>query len=128
MDCGFCGTVFLVANPADTVVVVCAKTIQGIGVDACGRCVHYHSDVDVVGNKCAECGMFWACFTCHELMADHPFGRMPLDQPAVLCGVCGLVMDYGQYSAVSQCPRCQHAFNPGCSMHRHLYFLVEENH
>lgn len=28
--------------------------IYGINTDKDGRCVHYHSDVDVIANKCAR--------------------------------------------------------------------------
>ena len=31
------------------------RIIYGINTDKDGRCVHYHSDVDVIANKCAKC-------------------------------------------------------------------------
>jgi hypothetical protein len=33
-------------------------------------------------------------------------------------------MTYWQYQAVDNCPGCGHEFNPGCSAHRHKYFLT----
>jgi uncharacterized CHY-type Zn-finger protein len=30
------------------------RIIYGINTDKDGRCVHYHSDVDVIANKCAR--------------------------------------------------------------------------
>ena len=78
--------------------------IVGVAVDAYGRCAHYHSDRDIIANKCATCRRYWACYQCHDALADHPFGRMPLTEPAVLCGACGTVMTYCQYQAVDNLP------------------------
>lgn len=47
----------------------------------------------------------------------HPFGRMPVDAVAVICGACGHETDYHGYSVASACPGCGHAFNPGCALH-----------
>lgn len=98
--------------------------IHGRGVDAEGRCTHYGGTRDVVGNLCVTCGKYWACHRCHAEACDHPFGRAPLDAPAVVCGVCGHLMNYPEYSATEACPACGHGFNPGCSLHAHLYFRL----
>ncbi|MDO4630925.1 MAG: CHY zinc finger protein [Corynebacterium sp.] len=99
-------------------------TIAGINVDPQGRCAHYCSDRDIVANKCATCNQYWACYKCHAECTNHPFGRMPLDEEAILCGNCGFFMDYNMYHISSHCPNCHHDFNPGCSLHSHLYFLI----
>ena len=94
-------------------------------IDAEGRCAHWHSSVDVVANKCATCGKWFACSLCHAELADHPFGPMPLGIPAARCGVCGHTMDYREYSAASAataCPACGHGFNSGCGLHANIYF------
>lgn len=97
--------------------------IQGIEVDEQGRCAHYRGPRDVVGNHCATCGQYWACHACHHELTDHPFGRMPRSAPAsVLCGACGHMMDYPEYSVAVSCPDCAHPFNPGCEVHAPLYF------
>lgn len=97
--------------------------ILGIEVDAAGRCAHYSSPRDVVANRCATCGAFHACHRCHEALADHPFGRMPVDAPAaVLCGACGHTMGHREYTRALSCPGCAHPFNPGCALHAPLYF------
>lgn len=97
--------------------------IQGVDVDEQGRCVHYRGPRDVVGNRCATCGHYWACHACHQELAGHPFGRMPVSAPAsVLCGACGHTMDYPEYSAAASCPDCAHPFNPGCELHAPIYF------
>ena len=91
-------------------------------IDAQGRCAHWHFAVDVVANKCAACGKWFACSLCHEEATDHPFGPMPLDVPAVMCGNCGNTMDYHEYAAAAACPACGHGFNPGCGLHAGIYF------
>src|SRR5699024_6386394 len=37
-------------------------TIYGDTLDAAGRCTHYHSEKDVIANKCATCNKYWACY------------------------------------------------------------------
>ncbi|WKD58149.1 CHY zinc finger [Corynebacterium capitovis DSM 44611] len=103
--------------------------MHGIDVDPQGRCVHWHSPVDVVANRCATCGKFYACHLCHEQLADHAFGRAASADLCVMCGACGAVMtglEYGtSHSAANgaACPRCGHGFNPGCASHASIYFL-----
>ncbi|WP_293768093.1 CHY zinc finger protein [uncultured Corynebacterium sp.] len=89
-------------------------------IDGEGRCAHWHSELDVVANRCATCGEWFACSLCHP--ADHAFGPMPLDQPAAMCGACGHTMTYAEYGRA--CPQCGHAFNPGCALHAEIYFQV----
>ena len=86
--------------------------IRGINIDKHGRCLHYRSERDVVANRCATCREYWACHACHRALADHPFGRMAVDDPtSAMCGVCGHMMGYP-------------TFNPGCAAHAPLYFEV----
>ncbi len=91
-------------------------------IDADGRCAHWHSALDVVANKCATCGKWFACAWCHP--ADHAFGQMHLDEPAVMCGVCGHQMTFHEYG--TECPSCGAPFNPGCKLHPELYFQVSD--
>lgn len=99
--------------------------IKGMDVDGQGRCRHYRGTADVVANRCATCREYWACHACHSGLADHPFGRMPVDAPAaVLCSACGRTMGYEAYSQAAACPACAHPFNPGCAVHAPLYFEV----
>lgn len=98
------------------------EQIRGIDVDAEGRCAHYHTELDVVANRCTLCGEFWACHECHAELAGHSFGRVGEGVPAVMCGVCGLIMDHATYVAAPCCPSCGHAFNPRCLLHAHKYF------
>ena len=100
------------------------KKIYGQLVDIEGRCVHYHSPLDIVGNLCATCQQIWACHLCHQEATDHPFGTVPVtaSYAAVLCGVCGCGMTPATYGAVHACPLCSSPFNPGCRLHWDLYF------
>lgn len=105
--------------------------IHGTAVDPQGRCAHYRSPRDVIANKCATCGKWWACFQCHREHAGHPFGRMLIDAAggvpapqAAACGACGHTMAYAEYSIAGECAGCGHPFNPGCAMHAPLYFQV----
>lgn len=96
--------------------------IRGVEVDEQGRCAHWHTERDVVANLCEACGQFWACHECHDALADHPFGRVdPAASDTVLCGVCGHLSSYVDYSASHVCAGCGHAFNPRCALHRGLY-------
>lgn len=92
-------------------------------IDAQGRCKHWHSLVDVVANKCATCGDWFACSMCHAELTDHEFGPMPREELAVKCGACGTEMDYASYTREYRCVRCGHAFNTGCALHADEYFL-----
>ncbi|WP_156191481.1 CHY zinc finger protein [Corynebacterium kalinowskii] len=93
--------------------------IRGRTVDKHGRCEHYHSELDVVANKCATCGEYWACYQCHQ-ESGHAFGAMPRDEKAVMCGVCGHEMTAAEYA--DSCPKCGAQFNPGCKLHAGIYF------
>src|SRR5699024_12127394 len=81
-------------------------TIYGHTTDDAGRCVHYHSDVDVIANKCAECDTYWACYQCHQEATDHGFGAMDLESNAVMCGQCRHEMNFEEYAGSTN--GCQH--------------------
>lgn len=93
--------------------------IRGELVDDHGRCIHYHSPLDVVANKCSVCQEYWACYQCHS-DAGHEFGPMPLSELAVMCGVCG--HEITGHSYADSCPSCGARFNPGCKLHAGIYF------
>jgi len=97
--------------------------IYGETIDADGRCVHWHSMRDIIANKCATCQKFYACHMCHLAKENHEFGRFSAstENKIVMCGVCGHQFTYGRYENISACDNCQAPFNPGCSLHKHLY-------
>jgi len=102
--------------------------MKGKIVDNYTRCIHYHSDLDVIAIKFKCCKEYYPCYKCHEEESDHEYKawrKNEFDTRAVLCGVCKNEMTIHEYLASgNQCPYCGAAFNPGCSKHYHLYFEV----
>ncbi|WP_084421148.1 CHY zinc finger protein [Algoriphagus vanfongensis] len=100
--------------------------VFGKPVDNQTRCVHWHSDLDIIAIKFKCCEKYYPCYSCHEEEAEHEpkvWPREEFDQKAILCGVCGTELSIADYMASNNtCPKCQSAFNPGCSKHYHLYF------
>lgn len=103
-----------------------ALTVKGIDVDQETRCFHYHSEIDRIAIKFYCCGEYYPCFECHEAVgcATHQvWPKEKFSHKAVLCGSCGYELSIEEYlHCASSCPNCSAAFNPGCSLHRHLYF------
>ena len=101
-------------------------TVYGKPLDAHTRCVHYHSETDIIAIRFACCGRYYPCFECHEAEADHPATVWPQadwNKKAVLCGVCQSELTIWEYlHSRHTCPNCHAAFNPGCKNHYHLYF------
>ena len=100
--------------------------MRGVNLDAQTRCAHYHSLLDVVALRMRCCEEYYACRECHDLLADHPaevWPRAEWDADAAMCGVCGGLMSVQTYLACDdRCPACAAPFNPGCRLHRGLYF------
>ncbi len=100
--------------------------VYGVGLDQHGRCQHYHTERDIVAIKFACCNKYWACYQCHQALADHPAQPWPKErchENAILCGVCGTEHAVDVYLASQfKCPACLKPFNPGCARHYHLYF------
>ena len=103
-----------------------APVVRGRPVDDETRCVHWHSALDVVAIEFACCREFYPCADCHAETAGHPARTWPAtarDEPALLCGVCKHRTTIADYLAAGDaCRHCGAAFNPGCRVHRHLYF------
>lgn len=104
--------------------------VVGIDVDDETRCLHYHTDRDVVAIKFRCCGVYYPCFECHAACTDHEPEQWPetrFDDQAVLCGVCGIELSINTYlDSNHECPACGAAFNPGCRHHLEEYFVVDE--
>jgi uncharacterized CHY-type Zn-finger protein len=100
--------------------------VRGVDLDDATRCAHWRSSLDIVALKMRCCGVYWACRDCHDALADHPAAVWPRAEwqtPAVLCGACGTELSIAAYLACDDtCPACAAPFNPGCKLHRHLYF------
>ncbi|MDF8375009.1 hypothetical protein G9401_05360 [Weissella paramesenteroides] len=95
--------------------------IHGIQLDSDGRCLHYHTNNDIVALKCAQCHQYFACYQCHDAIMSHEFMPANPEDKSVMCGVCHHIMNYQDYSQNS-CPNCHHAFNPRCALHHEIYF------
>ena len=89
-------------------------------------CAHYRSERDIVAIRFRCCGEYYACYACHEALADHPAQVWPVaefGEKAILCGSCGAELSIREYlECDSRCRRCGAAFNPGCRSHHRLYF------
>ena len=99
--------------------------VLGPTVDDQTRCVHYRTELDVVAIRFRCCGEFYPCHLCHEETAGHEASVWPSgeqDTHAILCGVCGETMSIRDYLDADGCSSCQAPFNPGCRLHKHLYF------
>ena len=98
---------------------------QGLLVDDESRCVHYHSDKDIVALQCYECQKYYACYQCHNELESHTFSPYPLnlkqDRP-ILCGSCKKTLTYEKYREKGSCPYCAALFNPACQSHHSMYF------
>lgn len=95
-------------------------------IDKETRCKHYHSEKDRVAIKFYCCGEYFPCYLCHREKGcgtDAVWPREKFTHKAILCGACYNELTIEQYlSSVSKCPTCNASFNPGCSIHEHLYF------
>ncbi|WP_422124184.1 CHY zinc finger protein [Planococcus sp. X10-3] len=101
-------------------------TVIGLDVDPETRCRHYHSEIDQIAIKFYCCRKYYPCFECHAAVGcGHPqvWPKEQFAEKAVLCGACGYELSIEEYLAcASECPNCSASFNPGCSLHKHLYF------
>ncbi|HSP23503.1 MAG TPA: CHY zinc finger protein [Planococcus sp. (in: firmicutes)] len=102
------------------------ENVLGLKVDEETRCAHWHSEIDRIAIKFYCCGLYYACFECHEEVGcgkAEVWPKEQFDEKAVLCGSCGYQLAIREYlDCASVCPSCSSRFNPGCSLHKHLYF------
>lgn len=100
--------------------------IYGRLVDDQTRCVHYHSDLDIIAVRFKCCDRYYACFFCHQELEGHDPARWvegELEERAIVCGVCESELTIRDYlSSAFSCPCCGSPFNPGCADHYDLYF------
>ena len=100
--------------------------VYGLSVDKMTRCVHYHSDVDIIAIRFYCCMAYYPCYQCHDELAGHPRQVWPknkFNEKAVLCGSCHEQLTVEEYiNCHSVCPYCSAKFNEGCHLHHHLYF------
>lgn len=102
--------------------------VKGSVIDSATRCKHYHSKLDIIAIKFHCCGEYFPCFECHEEAGcGNPavWPKEKFQEKAILCGACGHELTVDDYlECKSECPKCRANFNPGCDLHRELYFAV----
>ncbi len=100
--------------------------IFGINIDPHTRCLHYHSDKDIIAIRMKCCNKFYACSYCHNELEQHkitPWDKEEFDKKAILCGNCGYFLTIAEYfSCRFICPHCESQFNPNCQKHFNIYF------
>ncbi|KAH3687505.1 hypothetical protein WICPIJ_001512 [Wickerhamomyces pijperi] len=102
--------------------------LKGQFTDTQTRCIHYHTELDIIALKFKCCQTYYPCFQCHQ-ENKHPtvkYCQQDLDQgeKVVLCGVCKSQLTFKEYLNAGnyRCINCESRFNPGCELHYDLYF------
>jgi len=89
------------------------------------RCIHYHTNEDIIAIKFACCERYYPCYKCHEEHAQHAIKRWQQSQfhtRAILCGHCKQELTIHDYMQSSCCPQCNASFNARCANHYPIYF------
>jgi uncharacterized CHY-type Zn-finger protein len=118
-------SIALTDGGAESFIAVGTSRVYGLPVDAQTRCVHWSGPHDVVAIGFRCCSLIYPCRECHDAVADHAAELWPAeerDSCVILCGECTALFSIGVYLATDACPVCDASFNPGCRLHRHLYF------
>ena len=101
-------------------------SVKGRLVDEQTRCVHYHTQTDIIAIKFKCCNTYYPCYYCHEEVSGHNaevWKKEEFNINAVLCGSCRTEMSINAYKDSGyKCPSCEAAFNSKCANHYHLYF------
>lgn len=97
--------------------------LKGQLIDEHTRCIHYYSSIDIIAIKFKCCETYYPCYKCHEELAGHSIEKYDIDceEKVILCGDCYHELTFNEYKSLS-CIYCNGKFNPGCSIHYHLYF------
>ncbi|WP_075047794.1 CHY zinc finger protein [Bacillus andreraoultii] len=101
--------------------------VYGPVVDHETRCIHYHTEKDIIAIKFKCCNRYYPCFQCHNGCENHPIKRWEKDEfnkKAILCGHCQTELSIREYMGTTNCPYCGHIFNEGCATHYPIYFDV----
>ncbi len=100
--------------------------VCGIDADGAYGCKHYSSPLDIVAILCPCCKKYYACHLCHEELSSRPIKKRAVSEfslKAILCRRCGGTLTIAEYlSCQDRCPKCKALFNPGCKLHKNLYF------
>jgi uncharacterized CHY-type Zn-finger protein len=64
-------------------------SIKGRPIDNQGRCIHYHSPLDIIAIRFKCCEEYYPCYQCHEETANHApevWQKDEYNTRAILCG------------------------------------------
>lgn len=104
------------------------QIVKGKMIDDETRCVHYHSEQDIIAIKFKCCKTYYPCYYCHEETVDHQpekWAVKDFDTAAILCGKCKSELPINEYlKCNNQCPVCKSEFNVHCKNHHHFYFDI----
>ena len=85
--------------------------VRGLKVDKQTRCVHYHTEKDIIAIKYKCCNTYYPCHRCHEEVAGHEaliWKKEERGEKAILCGACGTELTIDAYvRSGSRCPACR---------------------
>lgn len=102
--------------------------LDGNILDDQTRCVHYHTDLDIIALKFKCCNTYYPCYQCHDQVTDHEVEKFDITKNdhelVVLCGGCKTELTFEEYSRNDpiSCINCSRRFNSGCKDHYELYF------
>ena len=104
--------------------------VHGKSIDDQTRCIHWHSDLDIIAIKFACCNKYYPCFSCHVECETHQPKQWSIHkfktEKAILCGKCKKELTiYEYFNCNNRCIHCKANFNPGCKKHYHLYFQID---
>lgn len=105
------------------------REVFGLHLDSESRCIHYHSDKDVVSILFKCCNKWYACCNCHDALENHPIKKWEpceFKRLAIQCGKCFCQIKIESYlEGENRCPSCKAHFNPKCKEHWDIYFDLE---
>lgn len=102
--------------------------VAGKTIDDETRCVHWHSELDIIAIKYKCCETYYPCYECHDECISHVPIKYNLKDPnesslpTILCGKCKNEMTFEDYSRDVKCTNCNAQFNPYCKLHYDRYF------
>lgn len=101
--------------------------VLGQVIDNHTRCIHYHSQLDIIAIKFSCCQDYYPCYQCHLESTNHEIVRWKQHQLTkelvIVCGGCWKELTFLEYTSNdNKCMYCRASFNPKCQLHYDIYF------